>query len=184
MIVKALLLVLLPFVVFNGGVWMMNVMSGREYLIQRLEGEKAGLSKEGKKDYAFLNFRFCGYDAKAAKKHWELFAKDDKAVDAEKRFLEIRPRFFRFFTERRLLSAYWIAWAATGRTFNPAWILLPVALAVIGDWTENLIQLNQFQPTDGEVNLDAGWIRIANIATMVKNLLHFHQLRPAALVGR
>jgi len=35
--------------------------------------------------------------------------------------------------------------AALGRSFNPTWIVLAVAITVFADWTENLTQLGQIE---------------------------------------
>jgi len=48
----------------------------------------------------------------------------------------------------------------------------PVAVTVLADWTENLLQLGQLRryTEDGEAGLQPGWIRIASAATNLKML--------------
>ena len=66
-------------------------------------------------------------------------------------------------------AALLAAWIQLGRPCDPVWVVLPVIVTVVADWTENLVQLGQlgrYQPD--AATLDPGWIQAASIATMLK----------------
>ena len=61
-----------------------------------------------------------------------------------------------------------------GRSFHPAWVIAPVAITVLADWTENLVQIGQFRRyvADNEATLQASWTHIASTATILKLLFY------------
>lgn len=162
LVVKAIMLLALPTVVFTGGAFIMAKLSGRESVTQRLSEQKTT-----KKDATPLGFRITGYDLAAVKNHWS--ALDHQTLGFEKRGLEL-DLMFPFFYGAALAAALLLAWAALDRPFSPVWLLTPVAITMLADWTENLVQLSQlrlFNLSD-KTGLQAGWIQIASAATMVK----------------
>lgn len=162
--IKAIFMIALPTVVFFGGAWIMSEMSDRERVMERLSQAAAPADQKP------LNQRLC-YDVAAVHRHWG--ALDDTARHAERRFLEL-DLIFPFLYGVALATSLLMAWASLGRPFNPAWVLAPVVITLLADWTENLVQLGQIKRyiiTSNETALQAGWIQVASTATMLKLLL-------------
>jgi hypothetical protein len=153
LVVKAILLLALPTVVFVSGVYIMSKLSGREYVTYP--------------DAKPLNQRIAGYDLDEVSRYWG--ALDDNARTIEQRFLEM-DLVFPFFYGAALASALLFAWAALGRPFHPVWLLSPIAITVLADWTENLVQLDQLRlyGESGKAGLQSAWIQIASAATIMK----------------
>ncbi len=164
LIIRAVVLLLLPFAVFAGGVYLIAKLSDRQYVTDRLE--------KLKDDKQPLGLRICGYNAGAVARHWG--ALDDKALGLERRSLEI-DLLFPFFYGAAFAGVLLCAWAALGRPFQPAWLLAPVLIGVVADWIENLIQLSQLRifTASHEAGLQPGWIQIASVATSLKLTLFF-----------
>lgn len=154
---RALLAVALPIAAFLGGVGIMSQMSGREQALQRLRATPAGDEKP-------LNQRL-RYNAGAVCHHWGLF--DDAGLASEQHFLEL-DLVFPFLYGGALAASLLLVWSTLGRPFSPAWIMVPVAVTVVADWTENLIQLAQLRRFVGHAALQGGWIAVASAATLVK----------------
>jgi hypothetical protein len=154
------LVIALPLTVFLGGAWVMAQMSERENVRQRLRLSAAP------KDQKPLNQRL-HYDVDAVQHHWS--ALDAASRTAEQRFLEF-DLVFPFLYGAALAASLLIVWAMLGRPFNPVWLIAPVAVTVLADWTENLIQLAQLQRYihSGSDALQATWIACASAATLVK----------------
>lgn len=146
----------LPAVVFIGGAWLMLALSHR----QEVEGIKP------------LNQRLCGYRLKDVRQLWE--ALSDKGRCAEKKFIEL-DLVFPFLYGAALATGLLLAWAALGRPFHPAWVVGPVAITLLADWMENLVQHGQLKRfiDHGGSALQAGPIQVASAATIVK-LLFFY----------
>jgi hypothetical protein len=157
LIVRAILLLLLPVVVFLGGGSLMNKLSDPHQLRDGIKSEK---HQKG------LGLRITGYDLAAVKSYWGAL-KDGKALDAERRMLEI-DLIFPFLYGAAFAGALLCAWVALGRPFHPVWILAPLFIEVVADWIENLIQLSQLRLFAAEGTLQPGWIQIASVATMLK----------------
>lgn len=109
------------------------------------------------------------YDVNAVKRYWG--AMDDDALHSERRFLQL-DLIFPFLYGSALAFSMFMAWDAFGRRFSPAWILTPVAIAMLSDWAENLLQLRQLNNylASGKTLIQPGWIRVASIATLLKLL--------------
>lgn len=156
-------LFLLPVVVFVGGAWVISSVSGR----RPLDDQKP------------LNQRL-GYDTKDVDRYWG--ALDKSARRAEQRFLEwdlLFPVFYGTALAVSLLTAS----ATLGGRVRAAWLIVPVVVTVVADWTENLVQLEQFRNyiEVGEKGLAGGWIRVASTATIVKLL--FFSISSLALLA-
>ena len=162
---KLAVMLTLPVLVFWGGVWVMSILSDRPCVVRRPDQLPAP------EDRKPLNQRF-GYDVGEVTRHWG--ALDDAAFGAEQRFLEL-DLVFPFLYGAALATSLLIGWATLGRPFHPAWLLAPVAVTMLADWTENLVQLGQLQHyrEGGGAALQAGWIPVASTATILK-LLFFY----------
>jgi hypothetical protein len=150
LILGAAVMLFLPTAVFLGGGWIMTEISGRE-LVKQQEP---------------LNQRF-GYNVDAVHGYWQ--ALDERARGAEVRFLEL-DLVFPFLYGGALATGLLLGWASLGRRFNPAWLLAPVAIALLADWTENLVQLGQLRRFSAHKALQESWIRVASAATTTKLL--------------
>jgi hypothetical protein len=162
LIVKVIVILALPTVAFTGGVWLMFEMSGRERVTQSLAAKAEPADR--KPLYQRLT-----YDVHAVKRHWG--AMDGGALHSERRFLQL-DLVFPFLYGAALPFSLIMAWETLGRRFHPAWVLTPVLIAMLSDCAENLIQLRQlsYYMVGGDTVLQAGWIRAAGIATLLKLL--------------
>jgi hypothetical protein len=154
MIVRAMLAFLFPVVVFLGGARLMLIVAGA--------ARARAAARYGKP----LNQRF-GYTRDAVVELWGRLSSDDLAV--ERRLLQV-DLLFPFAYGGALAVSLLTLWATLGRRFNPAWILLPVVLGVVADWTENLVQLQQLQrfTRHGPASVEGSRVAVASAATMVK----------------
>jgi len=160
LIVRAIVLLSLPLVVFLGGVYLMQRLSDPSQLRKTIQAEKKQTG---------LGLRFTGYDLEAVKTYWGALHQKDNQMDVERRSLEI-DLLFPFFYGAAFAGALLCTWTALKSPFNPAWILAPVIITVVADWIENFIQLGQLKlfKAGGEAALQPGWIQIASLATIVK----------------
>jgi hypothetical protein len=150
--VTAIVMIALPVVVFLGGGWIMNKWSGR----QRVPGKTP------------LNMKW-HYDIADVKERWG--ALNEAGLRAEKKFLEL-DLVFPFLYGGALAAGLLLGWAALGRPFHPAWLVAPVAVTLLADWTENLVQIGQLNRwlARGKDALQASSIQIATTATTLKLL--------------
>jgi hypothetical protein len=158
----AVAMIALPLVVFFGGGAAMQRASHRLDLSQH-----AGSAQDPRPLFSRLG----GYDRAAVEDYWGGLEKvgGRKTLDAERRFLEL-DLIFPFLYGGALAASLLLGWAALGRPFNPGWIIAPVTIGVLADWTENLIQLQQlgrFMAAGGAALAD-GCIRIASVGTTLK----------------
>jgi hypothetical protein len=149
----------LPIVVFLSGGQILMRASGRDQLAR-----PAGAATDANRKP--LGQRF-GYGDGDAASYWKSLEADGRA--AERRFLEL-DLLFPFFYAGALACGLLLARAMFGRPFPAAWIMVPVGLVMIADWTENLVQLDQLARYDGGEGLQTHWIRVASAATIVKLL--------------
>ena len=165
-LIRAIMLLTLPTLVFYGGVQIMSKLSGRADVTKQLR-EKLNAS-----DAKPLNQRVTGYDLEAVRRHWTVL--DQTARTSEERFLEM-DLVFPFFYGGALAGALLMAWAMLGRPFHPGWLLAPIAITVAADWIENLVQIRQLRryAESGTAGLQSGWIQIASAATMIKLIFFF-----------
>jgi len=111
-----------------------------------------------------------GYDAGAAGRYWECTNRD-----VERKFLRL-DLLFPFLYGGALAASLWLAWSLLGRPCSSAWVLVPVGIAVLGDWTENLVQLAQLRRHVAGETVQAGWIQLASTATSVKLFFTAHAM--------
>lgn len=154
LIVRAIVLLALPLVVFFGVVYLMQRLSDPSKL-------RAKVDKPG------LGLRCTGYNLQEVTTYWTALKEGD-ALDAEQRMLEM-DLVFPFIYGAAFAGALLCAWAASGRTFHPVWILTPLFVEVVADWIENLIQLKQIRLfAANAAGLQEGWIQMASLATIAK----------------
>jgi hypothetical protein len=150
---KAVVVLALPVIVFVAGALIMQTLSGR---------------KPQADDRKPLNQRFGGYDSAAVSRHWTIL-REDNALDAERSFLKL-DLVFPLLYGGALAASLLIAWQALGLPFGRAWLIAPVAVTVLSDWTENLVQLGQLRRFMESKALQASLIQIASAATILKLL--------------
>lgn len=156
-ILKSILLIALPVVVFQVGGAALKTWSGRADEAKRAPAVACP-------DARAPLYQRLGYDAAAMARHWET-----RDLTVERKFLQLDLA-FPFFYGGALAASLWMAWAMAGRPFSPAWVLAPAVIAVLSDWTENLVQLGQLRryATDGAAALQPAWIQVASTATTLK----------------
>lgn len=155
----ALLLTLTP-CAFFGGLRIMSAASGRDVVTRQL-------ALAPQKDRKPLGQRR-GYDVQAAVRHWG--ALDAPARDAEILFLKM-DLLFPLVYGAALAVSLLVGRAALGKTFSYGWIIAPIALTILADWTENIVQLGQlrrFRADAIDGNLNSGWIQVGSLATVLK----------------
>lgn len=145
-VLKAILVLALPLVAFFGGAWLINKLSGRKQVPDKP-----------------INRRF-RYGKSEVVEYWRAF----QDLGTEKRFLELDLVFPLLYIGALAVSMV-MAWTA-GHPFHLAWIVIPLAVTLLADWTENLVHLDQLKRfrDRGPAALDAGRIRIASTATALK----------------
>jgi hypothetical protein len=156
---RPLLIVAIPAVVFFGGAALMTRLSSRAIVTKQLESLP-------KADRTPLNSRL-RYDEQAVATHWGALDRD--ALAAETRFLEM-DLVFPLAYGGAFLAGLLLGWAMLGRSFNPTFLVLAVAVTVLADWTENLTMLGQIEGYAVQgVDALASWrITLASAATLVK----------------
>jgi hypothetical protein len=160
MLMRSIFILGLPVVVFLGGGAIMSHLSGRDRVIERLRQLPDAADRRP------LNSRL-HYDAAAVQRHWG--ALDPSTLAAEQRSLEL-DLIFPLLYGAALASSLLLAWAALGRPFNPAWVIAPVAITILSDWTENLVLLSQSRlfALIPSTPPDSSWIAVATTATTLK----------------
>lgn len=163
---KVVPILALPVIAFSGGLWLMSQMSDREYVLQRLNESTLSSSEK-----IPLNQR-PAYDREAVARYLKAF--DARALTAERKFLEM-DLIFPFIYGGALAISLLLTWHLLGRPFSPLWIIAPLALMALADWTENLIHLSQLKRfvLHGESALESSLIQIASLATCIKLLFSF-----------
>ncbi len=142
---------LVPFGVFKAGVWVMGAASGRTATPEP------------------LNTRFGGYGTEDAMVYWGGIRGREgrEGLDAEMLFLEA-DLVFPFFYGGALAVSLLIGWALVGRCFPPGLCFLPVAIAVVADWIENLVQIGQLSLFTANQPLGDAAVSAASAATRIK----------------
>jgi hypothetical protein len=155
---------LLPHIAFWVGSFVIGLFSNRREVQQRL-------AELPKKQRTPLNQRFLGYKVEDVQRLWEKLARDPDLLPAEQRSLRLDLLFPLLYGSAFAVSL-WLAWRLRDRTFGAAWLLVPVVICVLADWTENFSQLKQLRlyQQSGPDALQVDGIRIASTGTIVKLL--------------
>ena len=152
---------LLPYLVFRVGSWIMGYVTGRREVLNRLQ------EKLPKGERTPLNQRLRGYDVPAVKSFWG--ALDHSLLDREQTALRL-DLFFPLLYGSALAISLLLAWRLREHSLAPGWLLLPLAICLLADWTENLVQLRQLRlyQQGGSDALESDWIQVASRATTIK----------------
>ena len=156
----ALIIVLLPFVVFTAGARLMAAWTGRAQVPARLQEHAAAA------DRTPLNQRL-RYDVASVARHWGALDRDTLA--AERQFLEL-DLVFPFFYGAAFAVSLLLGAALVAPSASRTWFIALVAIVVVSDWTENLLQIGQLQRVvdHGAGALQETWINVASAATAIK----------------
>ena len=116
-----------------------------------------------------LNHRLQGYDVPAVKHVWGVL--DSRLLDREHAALRV-DLFFPLLYGSAFAVSLLLAWKLWGHSFNRGWLFLPLAICLLADWTENLMQLRQLRlyRQTGPEALEPTWVRAASWATTIKLL--------------
>lgn len=116
-----------------------------------------------------LFIRLAGYSVGDVAAYWKDVAAKDVDLRAERRFLEM-DLIFPFVYGGSLCASLLLLRVLLGRSFPPELPVSLVAITMVADWTENLIQLRELGRfvSKGAAGLEVGWIRWASIATTTK----------------
>jgi len=159
---KAVVLIALPVAAFGVGGWGLTKLSGR--------GDSKPSSEIACPEALQPLGQRLGYDAGAAGRYW-----DRVNTDVERKFLQF-DLLFPFLYAGALAASLWMAWTLLGRPCSAAWVLVPVGIAALGDWTENLVQLAQLRRHGAGEPLQAGWMQLASTATSLKLFFTAHAM--------
>jgi hypothetical protein len=155
-ITKAILALVLPALIFVGGAALMGRASGRD------DALKASNPPNPKP----LNTRVNGYTSDDVKTFWKALGPGGRIV--EEKFLRWDLFFPIAYGGALAAATLWLLAMLGERRLGRA--LLPVAVTVLADWVENITQLQQLGRYGSGVELQAGAIRLASTATIVKLL--------------
>jgi hypothetical protein len=158
-LLRAIMLLALPSLIIIGSGYLMGRLSGREQITKRLNEHAPDCA-----DREMLGMRWTGYDSKEVSRHWG--ALDTETQQDERRALELDLAFPLLYGGA-IAAATLLAWAALGRPFS-SWLVAPIAITMIADWIENLVQLNQLRLFAVSGALHPGWIHVASAATVTK----------------
>lgn len=156
-ILKAAGVFLTPVIIFIAFAELMNHLAGRE------SGGRPTLCPETQ---TYLNMRLLGYDKGDVERHW---GHSDIDMASEKKFLKL-DLVFPFIYGAVFAVALLMASKMEGQSIKVPWLLIPVVLMLLGDWTENVVQLGQLNrfTADPTEALATSWIKVASIGTIVK----------------
>lgn len=163
LVAKPLALLLLPVFVFFLGAKLMAEISQRK--------APGGLRWRAAVETP-LNQRLLGYDRADVEAHWNQLGQKGQLA-AETLFLEL-DLLFPLLYGGALLASLLLARAWLGWTISPAWLVAPVAVVILADWTENLVHLDQLGrmvqagSVPGAAALGGFSIALASVATIVK----------------
>jgi hypothetical protein len=153
-VLKILFVLAIPVVISVVASYLMMHITGRDQFPQTTDPDSVP-----------LYLRFKGYGQKAATAYWTWLSNDGRV--AEQRFLEA-DLVFPFFYGGAMLISLLLAWVWLERPFDPTWLVMPVAVTVLADWIENLVQLLQLGHFVRSEPLHGNWIQVASIATTTK----------------
>ena len=151
----------LPLAVYVVAGMLMILASGHRYVQQQWKESRTLTNRTS------LNMRWRGYNAADVAQLWG--ALDRRGLISERRFLKMDLIFPLFYGGSFLIALLGV-WADLGKPFSSIWLVVPVVVTVLADWTENLTQLGQLRrfTAKGKEALQDGSIHAASIATVVK----------------
>jgi len=158
-LVQVMVIAALPAVVFFAAVAVMTQASHLQHVDQVVAETAAPADRRP------LHFRL-GYGTDEVSRYWAPIVADDVALEAERRFLHL-DLIFPLVYGIGLVTALLMAWRLLGRPFSRVWLIAPMVIILLADWTENLVQLAQLRRyvDIGAGGLQDGWIRLASGAS-------------------
>lgn len=156
---------LLPIIVFLIGAFLMQWLTGHHKVVRRMKDRLPD-----RRDRKPLNQRLLGYDRAAVQRHWG--ALDDPDLLRSERNVLLLDLLFPLLYGAAFVVSLWLAWKWLDRPlrFDFVRLLVPVAICVLADWTENSLQLKQLGLFEQSQALEDVPIRIASAATQIKLL--------------
>ncbi len=114
-----------------------------------------------------LHARWLGSGLDAAKRSWSWLT---GAAQQAGKTLPTVDLLFPFVYGGALAVNLWWVWETLGHPFHPAWIVAPLAIIVMADWAENLLQLAQRRHSGSshEDRIQNLWLEISACATIIK----------------
>lgn len=122
---------------------------------------------EEKKAAKWLNLLRLGSGGGAGKRFWSWL--NDAGRQAGEKFLTMDLLFAVTYGGALAASLWWV-WVTVGHPFHPAWIVAPLAMMLIAEWTEYLIQLAQLRQyvASDESRIQHVWIQISSCETTLR----------------
>jgi len=161
-LVRVVVIAALPVLVFFAAAAVMSKASDLQHVDQVV---RQAVAPEDRRP---LHFRL-GYSTEEVSRYWAAIVADDMALEAERRFLHL-DLIFPLVYGTGLVIALLMAWNLLRPPFRRVWLVAPVAITLLADWTENLVQIAQLGRfvEGGASALQDGWICLASGATTVK----------------
>jgi hypothetical protein len=139
-----------PIVIFLGGSQALTRVSGRANARVKPLGE-----------------RWYGYNERDVKEYLDALGEGGRVT--ETRYLALDLLFPFLYGGSLAASLIWL-WTMNGRAFSPVFTITPVAVAMISDWTENVLQLHELSKyaKHTPAGLSSVCIGFASAATITK----------------
>ena len=152
----------LPYVAFRLGSLAISKATDRKKVLARLQ------ALPEKEEQVHLNQRIRGYEVPSVQRVWKAIDEKPSLLHQEQAALHLDlvvPVLYGAALGTSLLLT-WRAWKGT----SGAWLLVPVVIYLVADWTENAVQLRQLRlyREEGPDALEAGWVQVASNATTIK----------------
>jgi hypothetical protein len=167
-------IILLPVAIFFAGTFLMGWLSNGKYIEKRLQ------QLPDCKDRVPLNRRLLGYNAEALARHWK--ALDSAALKDQRRALEV-DLVFPLVYGAAFLSSFLLAWVTIGRPFHFWWLMAPIVITILADWTENSFLLGQLRDFMNGEPLSGFYVHLASTGTTVKLVFFSGMLLFALVLG-
>lgn len=179
-VLVSVIVIVLPFAVLIGGNALAAALSGRDLATQQINEEinrRRDKVVDKRADKALVAdkkplARRWSYNVPAVQRHWS--ALQVSGIARERHYLQLDLA-LPLAIAAAFAGCLVTAWAWLGRPFHPVYLLLPIAVFVLADWTENvtlLVQLDRMVP-GGVPSLQPERVHLASTATFVKNLLFY-----------
>lgn len=157
--ISALAIALPILVTIVAGKLMVEV-SGRDRIVQSITDKGGTVPKA-------LQRRFFGYDPSEANAYFDALGSAGRWADI--RLLQFDLLFPLLYGTALAFSIVTLRSALDIRA-SLAWFLIPVIAAIVADWIETAILLQQMKNFDLTGTLDEGQIKLASIATITKSV--------------
>jgi hypothetical protein len=153
-LLRALIAIAIPVIVFIAPAYLMMNLTGRDQYPQT----EAAASVP-------LNFRPMGYNSDSASEYWAWLGPQGRL--AERRFL-VADLAFPLAYGASLVVGLLISWVGARKPIGVGWLVAPVVVTIVADWTENLVHLAQLSHFESIAVVDGTWMHVASAATSIK----------------